>query len=68
MYACIADDDIQSILHPPDPKSKLTYPNNPLSIPQLTTKQDYEALGYYTWLYEGSQTMRCVLLPACVCI
>lgn len=25
---------------------------------QLTSKQDYEVLGYYTWLYEGSQTMR----------
>lgn len=27
---------------------------------ELTPKQDYEALGYYTWLYEGSQTMRSV--------
>lgn len=25
---------------------------------QLTSKQEYQVLGYYTWLYEGSQTMR----------
>lgn len=29
----------------------------PSSLPQLTPKQNYEELGYYTWIYEGSQTL-----------